>query len=236
MKKQNGKRKCSRNRTKPTRASKPRKLFADEYRRIAKFIGRKFTERADEIIDIMEHNEGKVWAASLAIGKALANMQDALREDAGRVPNGCDIFRALAGRPRCRLEESALRNFARFARVYADLESSGKIPPKASKSHYVLVGGVGDPELQYDYLDTAFRDHLSVSELKRLIRGEPKKHVLYARDYIDLFLNGAMTASSEMLDAIKQEKTRLTEDDIRSIEELIRLLLEIVEATKKGVE
>jgi len=203
--------------TKLLKNTKAQKAFKAEYDRLAKEIGKKFVQQADSVVEVIGRNECKAREVALAIGKALAEAHDALRGDAMRVNDGCDIFAAIAGHARCRLAPSALRNYARFFRLHKELTASGK-DIQVSMYHYIAVAGWDDLKRQRQYLEQAERENLSVAELIEAIRGTPKTTEVYFRDLIEMLINGATSMTSQAYDALLSEKPKVTSEDLEGVE------------------
>ena len=213
--------------------AKVEKTFKAEYERLAKALGKKFTERADAVVDVIGRNEGKAREAALAIGKALAECQDALRGDASRLPNGSDIFKAVSGHPCCRLAPSALRNFARFYRLYVALSASGKDIP-LSMYHYVAVSCLGDITLQRKFLTQAHMENLSVAEMVEVIKGKPETKSIYFRDLLEMLVNEAVSVASQAYDSYLVEKPKVSEDDLEVVGEVQETFANLANELKEG--
>lgn len=212
---------------------KVEKTFKAEYQRLAKALGKKFTERVESVVEVIGRNETKAREAALAIGKALADCQDALRGDASRLPNNCDIYAAISGHPRCRLAPSALRNYARFYRLNSDLAADGKEVP-LSMYHHVAVSHLGDIKKQRKYLTQALRQNLSVAEMVSVIKKQPKTKVLYFRDLLEMLVNDAVSMASQTYDAYLREKAEVTADNMEDINEVQVTLASLANDLKEG--
>lgn len=212
---------------------KVEKTFKAEYERLAKALGKKFTDRVESVVGIIGKNESKARAAALAIGKALAECHDALMGDAKRLPNGADIYAAISGHSRCRLAPSALRNYARFYRLHAELISGGEDVP-VSMYHYIAVSALGDITLQRKFLNQAHRQNLSVAEMVEVIRGKPETKTVYFRDLLELLVNDAVSIASQTYDSYLAEKPKVSEDDLEVVGEVQMTLADLANELKKG--
>lgn len=213
--------------------SDPRADAKAEYKRLAKEIGHKFVVLTEKAIARIRTAEGGERTAALEIGRTIAQLEEDVRGAAKRAPDRGSIYRALAGHPACRLEESQLRNYSRFAKLHAALSADGRQAPDVSMSHYIAVSFLGDIEQQRKHLKEAAEKNLSVSQMLKRLKGEPMSFPYCWYDFLNLMVNGAITSSSQMFDALEEENLVLEEDDQVTIREMIEHLQDVLSASSR---